>query len=142
MKCKIIKKVATLHFYITSFFMFIPPSSKRIWYPSPTSDSIFGTLPLKKKGRGFNYAVGRRESDEEWFWRFELFLKLKTTFCTYWLSIKIKFSMTFKYQEYLIKMKMVRQLWTQFKIKFLLNYNMELLCCEWDKNFGGESLLT
>ena len=49
--------------------------------------------------------------------------------------------MTFKYQEYLIKMKMVRHLWTQFKIKFLLNYNMELLCCEWDKNFGGESLL-
>ena len=45
--------------------------------------------------------------------------------------------MTFKYQEYLIKMKMVRQLWTQFKIKFLLNYNTELLCCEWDKNLGG-----
>ena len=31
---------------------------------------------------------------EEWFWLFQLFSKLKATFCKYWISIKIKISMT------------------------------------------------
>ena len=33
--------------------------------------------------------------------------------------------MTYKYQEYSIKM--VWQLWTQFKMKFLVSYNMEIV---------------
>ena len=45
----------------------------------------------------------------------------------YTLIISWKVSMTFKYQEYSIKMNMVQQLWTQFKMKFLLSYNMELV---------------
>ena len=35
--------------------------------------------------------------------------------------------MTYKYQEYSIKIKMVWQLWTQFKMKFLVSYNMEIV---------------
>ena len=31
---------------------------------------------------------------EEWFWWFEPFQKLKTAFCEYWTSIKIKSNMT------------------------------------------------
>ena len=101
------------------------------------SDSIFRkSYPALGKGRGgwgggwSKYVVERWEYDEEWFWPFELFAKLKATFCTYctyWLSIKIKFSMTCKYQEYSIKMKMARQLWTQFKMKFLSSDNMEIV---------------
>ena len=35
--------------------------------------------------------------------------------------------MTCKYQEYYIKMEMVRYLPTQFKMKFLLSSNMEIV---------------
>ena len=35
-----------------------------------------------------------RELQEEWFWWFEPFSKLKTTFCEYWISIKMKINMT------------------------------------------------
>ena len=41
-------------------------------------------------GRGGEEGVIRYwESEEEWFWPFETFSKLKTTFCKYWTSIKI-----------------------------------------------------
>ena len=34
------------------------------------------------------------EPAKEWFWWFEPFTKLKTAFCEYWVSIKIKISMS------------------------------------------------
>ena len=53
------------------------------------------------------WVLGWWESDEEWFWPFEPFLKLKTTFCIYWTSIKTKISMTFVCKEYEDKIIMV-----------------------------------
>ena len=46
---------------------------------------------------------GAEESEEESFWRLENFLKLKTAFCEYWTSIKIKISMICVLKEYEIK---------------------------------------
>ena len=40
------------------------------------------------------FFIGWLESEEEWIWTFEPFSNLKTTFCKYWTSIKIKISMT------------------------------------------------
>ena len=34
-----------------------------------------------------------RKPEEEWFWQFKPFSKLKTAFCEYWTSIKIKIKM-------------------------------------------------
>ena len=45
------------------------------------------------------------ESDEEWSWPFEPFSKLKTTFCKYWTSIKIKIGMICVYKEYEVIIK-------------------------------------
>ena len=42
---KVIKKVASPHFYITSLFIFIPLLVRKIGTLPNTSDSIFGTLP-------------------------------------------------------------------------------------------------
>ena len=67
---KVIKKVASPHFYITSLFIFIPLLVRKIGTLPNTSDSIFGTLPSIRGmgGRGggvSNYTVGRWGSDEE-----------------------------------------------------------------------------
>ena len=42
--------------------------------------------------------IGCWKSEEEWFWPFKPFSNLKTTFCEYWTSIKIKISMTCMYR--------------------------------------------
>ena len=73
------------------------------------------------------------ESEEEWFWRFENFSKLKTAFCEYWTSIKIKISMICVSKEYKIKTKMVQEQWLQLKMTFLFFYWVEL-------TFGGEGI--
>ena len=67
---KVIKKVASSHFYITSLFIFIPLLVRKIGTLPNTSDSFFGTLPSIRGmgGRGggaSNYTVGRWGSDEE-----------------------------------------------------------------------------
>ena len=49
------------------------------------------------------------ELEKEWFWQFKPFSKLKTPFCEYWTSIKIKISMTCVSKEYEIKTKMVQE---------------------------------
>ena len=49
------------------------------------------------------------ESEEEWFWPFKPFSKLKTTFCKYWTSIKMKSSK--EYEKYKNKIKMVQEQW-------------------------------
>ena len=46
------------------------------------------------------FFIGWWESEEEWFWPFELFSKLKLTFCKYQTLIKIKIVLTFVYKEY------------------------------------------
>ena len=74
-----------------------------------------------------NFLIGRWDS-QEWFWSFEHFWKLKTTFCKYWTSIKIKISMACVYKEYRSygtgAMVLVLEQWLQLKMKFLLGYNM------------------
>ena len=42
--------------------------------------------------------------------------------------------MIYKYKEYWIKMKMVRQLWPQVKMKFLLSFNMEIVFPDGEAN--------
>ena len=56
-----------------------------------------------------------------------LFLKIKTTFCIYWTSIKIKTSRACVHKEYEQKIKMVQEQWLQLKMKFLLGYNMKII---------------
>ena len=45
-------------------------------------------------GRFFYWVTGWGEPEEERFWWFKSFSKLKTAFCEYWTSIKIKIKMT------------------------------------------------
>ena len=79
---------------------------------------------------------------EEWFWRFESFSKLKTTFCKYLTWIKIKISMNCV-KEYESKTKMVQEQWLQLKM-FLLGYNLKTFVCACVRacvrgmTFGGE----
>ena len=64
------------------------------------------------------FFTGGWEPQEEWFWWFQPFSKLKRAFCEYWTSIKIKVSMTCVSKEYEIKTKMVQKQWLQLKIMF------------------------
>ena len=70
------------------------------------------------------------ESEEEWFWWFKNFSKLKTAFCEYWTSLKTKISMICVSKEYEIKIKMEQKQWLQLIIAFLF-------CCWVELNFGG-----
>ena len=54
-------------------------------------------------------------------------LKLKTKFCKYSTSIKIKISMSCVYKENEVKIKIVQEQWLRLKIKFLLGYNMKIV---------------
>ena len=66
----------------------------------------------------------RREPEEELFWRFEPFSKLKTAFHECWTSLKSK--LTFVSTEYESKTKMEQEQWLQLKVLFLLGYNQLL----------------
>ena len=66
----------------------------------------------------------RREPEEELFWRFEPFSKLKTAFHECWTSLKSK--LTFVSTEYEMKTKMEQEQWLQLKVLFLLGYNQLL----------------
>ena len=50
-------------------------------------------------------------SGEKWFTPFKPFPKFKTTFCKYWILIKIKIRMTCVYREYKVKLKVVQEEW-------------------------------
>ena len=69
--------------------------------------------------------IGLREPEKKLFWPLKPFSKLKTTFCNYWTSVKIKISMI--YEVYKVKIKMVQKQWLQLKLKFLLGYNMKIV---------------
>ena len=56
---------------------------------------------------------------------FDSFSKLKTTFCQYWTSIKIKISMTCMFKEYEVYNGI--RVMTTTKMKFLVCYNMEIV---------------
>ena len=58
---------------------------------------------------GGNIFTGWRKPEQEWFWWFERFSKLKTAFCEYWTSIKIKTNMTCVSKEFEIKTKMEQE---------------------------------
>ena len=66
-----------------------------------------------------------RKPEEEWFWWFKPFLKLRAAFRGYWMSIKIKINITCVSKEYEIKTKMEQEQWLQLKILFLLGYNLK-----------------
>ena len=72
------------------------------------------------------FFIGWWEPEEEWFWPFKPFLKLKTTFCKYWRLIKIKISKTCVYKVYEVKIKMAQEQWLKLKRKFLLGYNIKV----------------
>ena len=71
-------------------------------------------------GEFFYWVVG----PEKWFCQFESFSKLQTTFFIYWTLIKVKISMTCKYKEYEVIIKIVQEQQLYLKMKFLLNYNL------------------
>ena len=72
------------------------------------------------------FFTGWWEPGEEWFSWFKPFSKLKTAFCEYCTSIKIKINMPCVYKEYEIKAKMVLEQWLQLKMKFLLLFSGEI----------------
>ena len=80
--------------------------------------------------------------EEKWFWQFEPFSKLKTAFCEYWTSDKIKISVTSVSKEYEVKAKMVQEQWLQLKMTFLLGYNLKkvYLVGGGESTFGGEGM--
>ena len=73
-----------------------------------------------------NFFTGWWKPEEESFLQFEPSSKLKTAFCEYWTSIKIKLSITCVSKEYEIKTKMVQE-WLKLKMRFLLRYNLKIL---------------
>ena len=56
-----------------------------------------------------------------------IFSKLKTAFCEYWASTKIKISMTCVSKEYGIKTKIVHKQWLKLNMLFLLSYNLKIV---------------
>ena len=70
-------------------------------------------------GEFFLWGTGNLKSN---FDHLNLFQKLKTTFCEYWTSIKIKISMICVYKEYEAKIKMVLEQWLLLQMKFLFDY--------------------
>ena len=78
-----------------------------------------GEVGMPPLGRGSiyftrreNFFTGWWENEQEWFWPFEPFSKLKTA------SFKIKISMTCVYKEHEINTKMVQEQWLQLKWGF------------------------
>ena len=63
------------------------------------------------------FFTGWRQPEEEWFWQFELFSKLKTAFCEYRTSIKIKINMIQVSKQYELKQKLKCQMTTKLQKK-------------------------
>ena len=95
-----------------------------------------------------HHLQGFLNSRKGWWWwvgrleilmgQFEPFSKLKTAFCEYWTSIKIKINMTLVSKEYEIKTKIEQEQWLLLKKLFLLVYNLKIyLMGGWGLTFGG-----
>ena len=76
---------------------------------------VGGVNPHALGGGGSVILLGERifftgwREPEEWFWWFEHFSKLKTAFCEYWTSLKIKINMACMCKESEIKTKIVEE---------------------------------
>ena len=57
-----------------------------------------------------DFFIGWWVPEEDWFWWFEPFSKLKPAFCEQWASVKIKTSMTCVHKEYEVKTKWCRKI--------------------------------
>ena len=93
-----------------------------------------------------NFFTGQREPEEEWFWQFERFLKLKKAFFECWTSIKTKINMTCVSKQYGIKTKLEQEQRLQLKMLFLLGHDLIivwgnwLLVWEWGREGAGRKI--
>ena len=121
-------------------------STRKVWY---LLFSVFNCYwqNLSWKDTG-HHLQGFLNSRKGWWWwvggleilmgQFEPFSKLKTAFCEYWTSIKIKINMTLVSKEYEIKTKIEQEQWLLLKKLFLLVYNLKIyLMGGWGLTFGG-----
>ena len=109
-------------------------STRKVWY---LLFSVFNCYwqNLSWKDTG-HHLQGFLNSRKGWWWwvggleilmgQFEPFSKLKTAFCEYWTSIKIKINMTLVSKEYEIKTKIEQEQWLLLKKLFLLGYNLKI----------------
>ena len=104
MKCKLQVQQQFITNNITQAF----PNSGKGWEGRKFTPSV-GDLKFCQG----NFLIEWWEPEEGWFWQFKPFSKLKTAFCEYWTSIKIKISTTCVSKEYEIKTKMVQEQWLQ-----------------------------
>ena len=73
-----------------------------------------------------DFFIGWWVPEEDWFWWFEPFSKLKPAFCEQWVSVKIKTSMTCVHKEYEVKTKMVQENffnWDSFYARLSSHYD-------------------
>ena len=75
----------------------------------------------------------------EWFWPIKSFSKLKTSFCKYWTSIKIKICMACLYKDYEVKWRWNRRNGC-FYWRFYLVTKWNLLFSERNEPFLGEEI--
>ena len=91
--------------------------------------AIFQGFPNNGKGWGGKsprpYWVKGKEPEEEWFWLFDFFSKIKTALCEYWTSIKIKINMTWVLKQHDIKTTMQQEQWLQLKMLFLSKFSAD-----------------
>ena len=64
------------------------------------SATVMGGVGMINFVRGRHYFMGCWEPEDECFWPFKSFPKLKTTICKHWTLIKIKIGMTCVCKEY------------------------------------------
>ena len=91
-------------------------------------------------GECFHWVVGVCQGVTLNIWTF---FKLKTRFCKYWISIKIKISMTCMYKDYKFEIKMVQEQLLQLKTKSLWRSNMKIVISRegWRISRGDEPLM-
>ena len=110
--------------------------------------------PLLKQGfPNIVKGLGARDQKSYWGWIFYwvvgtviltiwTFFKAKSNFLKYWISNKIKISMTLCVQSVYMKLKRVQEQRLQLKMKFLLGTNMKNCYLAGKiKTFCGGSLL-
>ena len=109
---------------------FILGKSTKLGYSRKKNSRVFQIVVRGGGIRNFcwgDFFTRWRKPEEEWFWQFKPFSKLKTAFCEYWASIKIKIKMTYVSKKYEIKTKMEQEQWIQLKILFLLGYTLKIV---------------
>ena len=91
---------------------------------------------------GENFFTRWREPEEEWFCQFKLFSKLKTAFCEYWTSTKIKVNMPLCPMSMKLKQKLSRNNDCSWKCCFYWVITWKLLFSGGGRELtlvGGES---